>query len=163
MAILTPLTGLFFRATGFLLSLVIFGAPAARQATIVPVDKDNLRLQFTVISDIHMQSLLYTRVWGLAKTLRDAAGAEMPQDALVLLGDNTNNSLMSQYAALYGVLSHYNEAGRTLVAMGNHDVSREIYQPRRPPRYINSSIRRTRARTRIPRGPGTGSASTATT
>jgi len=129
MSFLSTLTGLFLRAAGFLLSLVMLVAPAPRKAAIVPVDKDALRLQFTVVSDVHMQSLLYTRLRGLAKTLRDASGAQAPQDALVFLGDNTNNGMAVQYLAFYSVLSHYNKAPRTLVAMGNHDLSSNLYAP----------------------------------
>jgi len=128
MAILSTLTGFLFKALGFLLSLTLL-APAPRKATIVPVDKDSLRLQFTVISDVHTIPLLNLQAWGLAKTLRDAGGAQAPQDALVLLGDNTNNGLAVQYLSLYAVLSHYNKAEHTLVAMGNHDLSTNIYTP----------------------------------
>ena len=127
MAILSSLTGFLFKALGFLLSLTLFVAPPPRKATIEPVDKDSLRLQFSVISDVHMQSLLLPQLRGFARALRDAGGAQTPQDALVLLGDNTNNALAVQYLAFYGVLSHYNKAGHTLVAMGNHDVSSSIY------------------------------------
>jgi len=127
MEILSSLTGFFLKALSFLFSLTLLVAPPPRKATIEPVDKDSLRLQFTVISDVHMQSLLYPQPRGFALALRDAGGAQMPQDALVLLGDNTNNALTVQYLALYGVLTHYNKARHTLVAMGNHDVSSSIY------------------------------------
>jgi hypothetical protein len=127
MAILSSLTGYLFKALGFLLGLTLFVAPPPGRATIAPVDKDSLRLQFSVISDVHTQSLLLPQLRGFAKALRDMGGAQAPQDALVLLGDNTNNGLAVQYLAFYGVLSHYNKAGRTLAAMGNHDVSSSIY------------------------------------
>ena len=128
MAILSTLTGFFFKALGFALSLSLFAFPPCR-AAIEPVDEGNLCMQFSVMSDVHMQSLLYPQLRGFARALRDAGGAKTPQDALVLLGDNTNNALAVQYLALYGVLSRYNKAGRTLVAMGNHDLSSAIYKP----------------------------------
>jgi len=128
MSFLSTLTGFLIKALGFLLSLVIFSAPAQCREPIVPAE-DGLRLQLTVLSDVHMIPLLYTQAQGLAKTLRDAAAAQEPQDAVVFLGDNTNNGLAVQYLAFYSVLSRYNKAGRTLVAMGNHDLSTNLYKP----------------------------------
>lgn len=128
MAILAFFNGIFLRFLGFLLSsILMWTVPPQLQTTIVPVDEANLRLQFSVLSDVHMESAEYYRFQGLAQSLRDIAGSKKAQDALVLLGDNTMNGQPSEYILLYGLLAHYNRAAQTLVAVGNHDLNRTAY------------------------------------
>jgi hypothetical protein len=53
--------------------------------------------------------------------------ARKKQDALVLLGDNTENGGYYQYTMLYSILSQYNKAAQTLAAIGNHDLNMDKY------------------------------------
>ena len=126
MAFLAFLNMLFLKAVGFFLSVVLmWAAPSASATTIEPKDAQNLRLQFGVVADVHMETFEYFRFDGFAKTLKDMGKTR--QDALVLVGDNTMNGQPTEYIMLYGLLSRYNCAKNTLVAMGNHDLNMGAY------------------------------------
>jgi len=129
MAILAFFNGLFLKAVGFMLSaLLVFSVPPQPlKTTIVPADEANLKLQFSVVADVHMETFEYYRFQGLAKSLRDIAGSKKTQDALVLLGDNTMNGQPTEYIMLYGLLAHYGDAAQNIVVVGNHDLNRSAY------------------------------------
>jgi len=116
------LMGFLLRAAGFFMSgVLIFSAPP-RAGTFEPADGKNLKAQFSVISDTHIESANFTRFGGLAGALRDINAGKARQDALVLLGDNTANGGLSEYFMLYSLLSYYGGAKQTLAAIGNHDL-----------------------------------------
>jgi len=124
MSILAFLNMIFLKILGFLLSaILVWTVPCPSGVTIVPKDQANLKLQVSVLSDVHMQSFEYTGFQELSKTLRDISGSKVTQDALVFVGDNTMNGQIFEYLMFYGILSHYNpvRAANTLVTMGNHD------------------------------------------
>lgn len=128
MGVLAFLNMIFLRLLGLLVSAVlVWTVPPVRQTTIEPTDKDNLRLQFTALSDVHMESFTYERFQGFSKTLRDIGASQKQQDALVLLGDNTMNGQPTEYIMLYSLLYQYNKPANTIVAMGNHDLNPGTY------------------------------------
>ena len=117
------LSGIFLRAFGFLMSLILmWAAPPPQGEAIEPVDKDNLQLQFSVIADTHMTMYEFGNIGNVAKVLQDMAASQPQQDALVLVGDNGGRSGATNYITLYGLLSRYNRAANTLLAVGNHDL-----------------------------------------
>jgi len=117
------LMGLLLRATGFFMSgILIFSAPPRFGSTFEPADEKNLKAQFSVISDTHIESMNVVRFGGLAKSLRDIKAGKARQDALVLLGDNTAAGKRFEYFMLYSLLSHYGGAKYILAAVGNHDL-----------------------------------------
>jgi len=123
MAALAALNGLFLRAFGFLMSLVLmWTAPPKQGTTIEPVDKDGLKLQFSAIADTHITINEFGNINNLAKSLQDMRASQVRQDALVLVGDNGGRSGMTNYLTLYSLLSHYNPAKNILAAIGNHDL-----------------------------------------
>lgn len=127
MAFLASANGVFLRVAGFFMSIVLlFVVPPQKGTTIEAADESNLKLQFTVLSDVHVGLLhmVQNNGTGFAKTLRDIKGSKRPQDALVFVGDNTALGWGIDYCGFYGFLSHYKPAPaeNTLVAMGNHDI-----------------------------------------
>ena len=127
MAVIAFLNMLFLKLVGFLLSIVLLFTAPAQPATIIEAKEPNAKLQFGVVADVHMETYTLFRFAGFAKTLQDMGAAKQRQDALVLVGDNTMNGQPTEYIMLYGLLSQYNRAANTLVAMGNHDLNRGAY------------------------------------
>jgi len=124
MAILAFLNMIFLKIIGFLLSaILVWTVPPSFGASFEPKDPQNLKLQFSVLSDVHMQSFEYTGFQELAMGLRGIGRAKVKQDALVFVGDNTMNGQIFEDLMFFGILSHYNPVKNTntLVAMGNHD------------------------------------------
>ena len=123
MAILTPLNTLFLKFVGFVLSLLLAGTAPAAATTITPKDEAGLKLQVSLLSDVHMQSFEITGFQELTKALMDINASKVKQDALVFNGDNTMNGQAFEYLMFYGLLSRYNPVKPidTLVATGNHD------------------------------------------
>ena len=124
MFILAFLNGIFLRFIGLALSAVmVWGIPASSGTPIEARDSDNLKLQASIVADIHMQSFDYQNYYQLTLTLRDIANSKQQQDALILVGDNTMNGQITEYIMLYGLLSQYSRVKNTLVVMGNHDLN----------------------------------------
>jgi len=113
----------FLKFVGFLLSVILSGTAPAAAAAIVPKDEANLKLQVSLLSDVHMQSFELSGFQELTKALLDIGASERPQDALVFAGDNTMNGQNFEYLMFYGLLSKYNPVKNTstMVVMGNHD------------------------------------------
>jgi len=118
---------IFLKVLGFLLSgILVWTVPPSFGTEFEPKDQANLKLQFSVLSDVHMQSFEYSGFQELARGLRGLGRAKVKQDALVFVGDNTmNGQAFVEYLMFYGILSHYSKVSRanTLVAMGNHDYA----------------------------------------
>ncbi|MDR1464685.1 MAG: metallophosphoesterase [Oscillospiraceae bacterium] len=118
------------KAFGWLLSVLLAGFIYAPQGpAITPAAPESVKLQFAVMSDVHMESYTLDRFTGFGKSLRDAGKAVRHQDALVLLGDNTMNGQPFEYLMLYGLLARFPAAKQTIVAMGNHDLNQSTYEP----------------------------------
>ena len=123
MTVFTFFNGLFLRVFGFLMTIVlVWTAPPKQQPTIEPLDKDNLKLQFSVIADTHMTIYDFSNVNNTANALQDIKASRVRQDALVLVGDNGGRSGITDYTTLYSMISHYKPAKNVLAAMGNHDL-----------------------------------------
>jgi len=129
MSILPFLNMLFLKLVGFLLSVVlVFSGAAPAATTIEAKEPENVKLQFSVVADVHMETFEMFRFQGFSQVLKDMGAAKQRQDALVLVGDNTMNGQPTEYIMLYGLLSRYNKAANTLVAMGNHDLNMGAYK-----------------------------------
>jgi len=133
MGILAFFNGLFLRLMGLVLAGVLglssFSVPRAGE-TFEAQDPDNLRLSISVFADLHMQGFFWSQFrlpmqnfYQLASSLRDINGAQQPVDALVLLGDNTQNGQVLEYIWLYSLLQRYNRVPNLLAVLGNHDLN----------------------------------------
>ncbi len=99
----------------------VFGASNAANA---PIDKNNCLLNFVAISDTHVHAdgdggyndMIFSLV------MPDLEGAEVKPDALVISGDVTDHGEEAEWKYLENLMSQYNPAERTLLAIGNHDT-----------------------------------------
>jgi len=122
------------------LILLFVSGGKLRGEAIKPTDKANLKLNFSVLADTHIESYTFWRFQDLRLALRDIKRAKVKSDALVLLGDNTMNGQFTEYTQLYSILNIWNSSKNTLVAMGNHDIEhRPIHKAvRRHNQFFNA-------------------------
>ncbi len=84
-------------------------------------EKEDCKIQFAVISDIHMTDEA-ARCNMLKLGLYDMENAKTPLDALVISGDMTDHAETSQYENLTAAFSEYTPAKNIVMAVGNHDT-----------------------------------------
>lgn len=101
-----------------LFTFPVFGRYAEK---ITPADKENIRLNASLISDIHLtDSKLRAKMLELG--LYDMENAACDIDALILLGDNTDHGYTEQYENLKETFAKYTPAKEIYLAEGNHDT-----------------------------------------
>ncbi len=83
--------------------------------------KGDCKMQFAVISDIHMTDETARRDI-LELGLYDMENAGNKLDALILSGDMTDHARSEEYSLLAEAFSKYNPAKNILMAIGNHDT-----------------------------------------
>ena len=106
------------------LAVFIFSS-SGEIASYEPLDRDNLKLNFTVISDGHIEGNNSQRHKNYGEAFCDMASAEEISQALVMVGDNTMNGQGIEEAMLYGLMNKYNKIENVLMAVGNHEVCRD--------------------------------------
>ncbi len=104
-------------AVSCMLTSFIFGDFAAGYEPL----KDDCKITFGVISDIHMTDETARRDM-LELGLYDMDNAEQRLDALVLAGDTTDMANSAQYALVEEAFSKYTPADNIIMAIGNHDT-----------------------------------------
>ena len=130
MAILAFFNMIFLKILGCLMSVVLlFSGVAYSDQAIEAKDPANAELQFSVLSDVHIDSPDLQRYGNFASVLKNIGAAKVKQDALVFVGDNTEDAQILEYMVFYGLLSRYNTAKNTLVATGNHDMNPTDHEP----------------------------------
>ncbi len=116
------LPNLLKKVSALLLSLVSFFAMLG-PTTFAPVDSDDLKLNFSILADTHIDSIWNEfRTPRLIKGLNDMAKAQVKSDALVIAGDMTETGMANQYLKLGAALNLFCKADNLLLQMGNHDV-----------------------------------------
>ncbi len=106
------------------LAVFIFSS-SGEIASYEPLDRDNLKLNFTVISDGHIEGNNSQRHKNYGEAFCDMAAAEEISKALVMVGDNTMNGQGIEETMLYGLMNKYNKIENVLMAVGNHEVCRD--------------------------------------
>lgn len=86
---------------------------------------DDAKLDFVVVSDIHMEGNNTTRFERFPKALLDINGSSRKNDALVMLGDNTMNGQHIEHIFLTLSLKLFNDIESNFIAMGNHEIFTE--------------------------------------
>ena len=86
-----------------------------------PLDKENVKLTFATMSDIHLTDSSFRRMM-LELGLADLNDSEYMLDALCLVGDNTDHGYIEQYENLKMAFSKYTPAKTINMVMGNHDT-----------------------------------------
>lgn len=85
-------------------------------------DAENIRLNFTVLSDAHIEGNNPERYDIFTKILYDVKNTDNKNDALVMLGDNTMNGQHIESIFFYGLEKVISPADRIINVMGNHDT-----------------------------------------
>ncbi|MBQ4266589.1 MAG: metallophosphoesterase [Clostridia bacterium] len=89
-----------------------------------PLDKENCKLNFAVISDIHAK----TGIEGLPNDLvlnlfmKDFENADERYDSIFFVGDNTDHGYEEQWVHLYNQMKGHDLADNMYFAVGNHDT-----------------------------------------
>ena len=130
MAILAFFNMIFLKLLGCLMSVILmFSGMTYSDQAIEAKDPANVKLQFSVLSDVHLDNPDLQRYGIFAATLKNIGTAKAKQDALAFVGDNTEDAQILEYMTFYGLLSRYNTAKNTLVATGNHDMNPSKHEP----------------------------------
>ena len=84
--------------------------------------KEDILLNFNVLSDCHIESNNYKTYSVFTKILKNISDDET-SDGTVFLGDNTMNGQIIEELVFFGALNRADLNGEVLVAPGNHDFS----------------------------------------
>lgn len=101
-------------------AMLFFYPNGAEQHTVK--DKDNIKLNFTVLSDAHIEGNNPDSYEVFTKILYDVKNTDTSNDALVMLGDNTMNGQHIESIFFYGLESVISPAENIINVMGNHDT-----------------------------------------
>lgn len=101
--------------------------PSAEIAAYPAQQVDALKLNFTVLSDGHLEANNKERQNNYSEAFADMASADPKSRALVMVGDNTMNGQVTEEAMLYGLMRKYNTVETVLMAAGNHELSPSKY------------------------------------
>ena len=85
-------------------------------------DPENVKLNFTVISDTHIEGNNFNRYKVFERSLKDVKKNKSGNDAVVFLGDNTMNGQFVESLLFYGTAATILRGENVLPALGNHDI-----------------------------------------
>lgn len=85
-------------------------------------DKENISLNFSVLSDAHIEGNNPETYKNFTKILYDVKNTDTKNDALVMLGDNTMNGQHIESIFFYGLEKVISPADKIINVMGNHDT-----------------------------------------
>lgn len=110
-----------------ILTIIAAIAPAQMSdamAPNAPLDADNCKLNFAVMSDTHIRTdeLGFLNNLVLNLTMNDFEYSEGRYDGIVFVGDNTDHGYEEQWQGLCSVMETYDPAENIYFAVGNHDT-----------------------------------------
>ncbi len=114
----------FYKLIAVILALFIY-SPTSEIATY-SVSKENPKLTFTILSDVHLEGNNEERFELFGEGIRDI-NSNADNYALVFLGDNTMNGQVVELSAFYSILDDYNSIENVLMVTGNHDLCPSDY------------------------------------
>ncbi len=97
----------------------------AGQGNTQPYDvkaPEECRLNFTVLSDSHIEGNNYSRYKVFANSLMNVKKNKSGNDAVIFLGDNTMNGQNIENLLFHGAVSAVLGGEKILPVMGNHDI-----------------------------------------
>ena len=115
------------RVLAALLSLVMLltaGAGGGKDHDVK--DPDACKLNFSVLSDSHIEGNNPTRYKVFARCLKDVRRNQSGLDAAVFLGDNTMNGQDIENMLFHGTVSLLLKGQRVLPVLGNHDIGNGV-------------------------------------
>ena len=126
----------FVKVVSLLLSVVMtlsapLGMIAGKKEARIARAKEDCRVSFAAISDIHMRGNFGLIFRGMLELgLRDMECAKDKLDAVAFVGDVTDHGYYDQWDALAASVSGYDIADNKLLVVGNHDTwgpNREVF------------------------------------
>ena len=85
-------------------------------------DPESCQLNFSVLSDSHIESNNLARYRIFAKCLKDVRQNQSGNDAVVFLGDNTMNGQSIENMIFHGTVARILKGENVLPVLGNHDI-----------------------------------------
>ncbi len=85
-------------------------------------DPENCELNFSVLSDSHIEGNNFNRFKVFARSLQDVKKNKSGNDAIVFLGDNTMNGQNIENMLFHGACSIILKGENIFPVMGNHDI-----------------------------------------
>lgn len=92
---------------------------------IEPLDRDDLRLDLAIMSDIHIEGNGFNKFPIVSKCFNSLGGGKDFIDALVINGDNSICAQNIENMFFYGMLNNTNPIRPYYVATGNHDIGND--------------------------------------
>ena len=83
---------------------------------------DECKLNFSVLSDSHIEGNNSARYRVFAKYLKDVRRNQSGNDAVVFLGDNTMNGNSTENMLFHGTVARLLKGQKVLPVLGNHDI-----------------------------------------
>lgn len=113
----------FLRVTAVLLTCVmLLGVGVCDHALYDVYEPDACRLNFAVLSDVHIEGNNLPRYNVFARSLQDIRKHQSGHDAVVFLGDSTMNGQAFENLLFHGGVQGLLRGERVLPVMGNHDI-----------------------------------------
>lgn len=110
----------------FLASILLLITPTCTPEPHSAKNPDEIKLNFTVLSDCHIEGNNLETFRIFHKILKNVKSTEGKNDAVVFLGDNTMNGQDIESMFFYGAIDRIKPSENILVAMGNHDIGNGI-------------------------------------
>ena len=120
---------IFALFTALFISLGWLAYPAT-DSPITFTDKENVKLSFVAVSDVHVMDESITE-FNFENLFKDLGNSQERFDAMVIAGDLTELGLKGEYDRFFGVLDRQDVIDTLLIATGNHDV-RYAYKKNKP-------------------------------
>lgn len=92
---------------------------------IEPLDKNNIKLNVAIMSDVHMEGNVVEKFSFIPKCMNSLNGGKDYIDALALVGDNVMCAQDIENMFFYGVMNNVNPIRPYFPAVGNHDVGND--------------------------------------
>ena len=108
---------------------LVFGSviTPSTETPIRAINPDDVRLTFTALGDTQVNAFNGNMKYFEA-VLKDVDAAETNQDALVIVGDITENSLPQEWDGIKKNLLKYDFGDDLILASGNHDIRLRNYE-----------------------------------
>lgn len=120
---------IFALFTALFISLGWLAYPAT-DSPITFTDKENVKLSFVAVSDVHVMDESITE-FNFENLFKDLGNSQEKFDAMVVAGDLTELGLKGEYDRFFSVLDKQDVIDTLLIATGNHDV-RYAYKTNKP-------------------------------
>ena len=105
-----------------MVTVVMLAITGVTDPQVTDPKKEEIFLNFNVLSDCHIESNNYTTYNAFTKILKNIQSDET-SNGTVFLGDNTMNGQIIEHLVFFGALNNTRPNGEVMVAPGNHDMS----------------------------------------